>query len=335
MKQHNLKRNHHRAHSLSEYGLVIGLAVIIGIGGLMTLGSQVSGLLGNTISHRPDSQSQSRLASTPQANQNITSPNQTQPAGLFITPNEVEAILNQAPTQTLVLADGKKLTLPNPDFTELQETLGPNGSSEVALALLERMKAALIEAGIDPETIIPELSFFSKTGHQVSDEQKTGERFLVEFAHPVDRKVADVIVSMSNYSHLMIRPSGFYAETELKHLAFQKGQDGTFLVSGTSEPNGQTNPNLKPISDFPVTDRLFYAGELAKHRLQTESNLRPLLPQFSTILETLTKNNNDLVYENRLRSMPFAGQFTNPTWLTTKVESNKACLLSKDKTCLR
>jgi hypothetical protein len=328
-----MKLNYHHAHSLSEYSLILGLAVIIGIGGLTALGSQVSDMLGNTIASQNGNPK--RLAIPSQNTQNNVPLASPPASSIFISSNEVESILNQAPTQTLVLADGRKLTLPNPNFNELQETLGPNGSTEVALALIQRMQAALKEAGIDPETVIPELSLFSKTGHQMSDQQKEGESLLLESMFPGDKKVADLFATMTSYTQKMGRQIGFFEQREAKQLTFQKDGNGSFLVSGTVEMNGQTNPNPKPIEDFPVIDRLFYTGELTKQRLQTEPNLQALFPQFSKILETINQNNANLIYENRVRSTPYTGEIKEATWLSTKIESNKACLLSKDKTCLR
>ena len=140
---------------------------------------------------------------------------------------------------------------------------------------------------------------------------------------------------MTSYNQKMGRQLGFFADREAKQLAFQKDANGAFFVSGTVEMNGQTNPNPKPIEDFPVIDRFFYTGELTKQRLQSEPNLKTLLPQFNIILDTINQNNNTLIYENRVRSTPYAGEIKEAAWLSTKIESNKACLLSKDRTCLR
>jgi hypothetical protein len=319
----------HTAQSLTEYSLVIGLVALACISGVAILGSQIQQELGNAMGANVPAGSS--VAQIPKA---LAAPF-TQQQGFFLTPQEIQSILDQSPSQTLDLGNGKSVTIPKPNFPELQETLGPNGSTEVALALIQRMQEALKAQGIDPETVIPELSFFSKTGHQVSDQQKEGESLLTAFMYPGEQKVGDVVASMTSYNQKMGRQLGFFADREAKQLAFQKDANGAFFVSGTVEMNGQTNPNPKRIEDFPVIDRLFYTGEMTKQRLQTEPNLKALLPEFTTILDTINQNNNTLVYENRVRSTPYTGEIKEATWLSTKIESNKACLLSKDKTCLR
>lgn len=97
-------------HALSEYGLAIGLLVIVSIAALTTLGTQVSGMFENTIGTR-----KVVSASTNPLTSNSGTP-VTKAKGFFLTPQEVDAILNQAPHPNLDFGERQKHYHPQPQL---------------------------------------------------------------------------------------------------------------------------------------------------------------------------------------------------------------------------
>lgn len=317
----------HQAHSLSEYSLIIGLTVIVAIGGLSFIGLQVSDLLGNTITK---SSGPKNIIATGNPNGNNTgNTSASGVGGFFLSPQQIDTILNQAPTQTLDLGNGKKVTIPNPNLNALSETLGPNGSTEVGLALLEKLKAALIAQGADPNTIA-EMGFFANKAHQTSDIQKQTEIFMKDLYGGVSPNGLssgnEYIGSLDNGSIGVVRFSNY---------EFSKDTQGNYLVKNYMDGLGNINRNFIPFSGLPIQDQMNLAATMTNQKLSKDPALKNILPTFNTIWKNINTGTNNLGNSISMRISNPEGYKNPPTWLNTKIEANKACILSKETNCIQ
>ena len=308
-------------HALSEYGLAIGLVVIVSIAALTTLGSQVSGMFENTIGTR-----KVVSASTNPLTSNSGTP-VTQAKGFFLTPQEIDTILNQAPTQTLSLGNGKSITIPNPNYSQLSETLGPNGVTEVSLAMIKKMQEALRSVGIDPETEYPELSFYAKNAHKNSHLQKK-----------IEQDIATMLLSQNDFG--MISQDDYLASfdsgdngghiTQTSQIQFHRDEQGHYYAQNFY--NTKTGFQAEPINieTLPLQTQLHLSHALVATKLISSSLWEP----FQQINNNILTGTRRLAQEGssiRFNENAFKNQI--PTWLNTKIEANKACLMSQEQRC--
>lgn len=299
-------------HSLSEYGLAMGLVVIVGITGLSTLGSQVDGMFSNMVASK-----QSQLI------------NQAQTT-FYATPSQVQTILNQSPTQTIDLGNGKSITIPQPNFDRLQETLGPNGTTEVALALLERMKLAMKAQGIDLNTM-PEMAFFANSAHNTSHLQKQAEAYLaglyVGDKHNPYNTGREYMTTLDNHFH------GF--ESFGQDIAFGKNAQGDFTVWNYVNSLGQVQKEPKVLKTMSTHDQMYLSRVMTSQKLDQDPVLKNLNIPFANIWNNINAGTTklaDLMDKKIIDDTPLSEA---PVWLSTKTEANKACLLSKETQCLQ
>jgi hypothetical protein len=319
------------AQSLTEYSLVMGLVALACIGGLAVLGTQIQENMQDALGNQQNQSIQ--LTSVPSS---LNAPT-TQAAGFFLSSSEVQNILDQAPSQTLSLGNGKSITLPKPDFNQLQETLGPNGSTEVSIALMERMIAAIKENGENPESIIPELSMFAKNGHQLSAIYKNTESYLANF-YAKNNIVAPYELDLQ---------LGIYTRSEGNEIYlsdYTKEADGNYSFTGREYlTNGKTVEHKRYINDVPPNERIHLLNKLVNQKLESNPNLSDLITPFKDIYSAIHQSHSNLGnqvdwiqcsnpnYDCRDKTKPKE----STEWLNTKIESNKSCLMSKDQTCLQ
>jgi hypothetical protein len=248
----------------------------------------------------------------------------------FSSPHsKIDTILNQSPTQTLDLGNGKKLTIPNPNLNALSETLGPNGSTEVGLALLKRLQEALIAQGIDPNSI-PEMGYFANAAHKTSGIQQQTEMFLKDLYSGVSPNGLDTgneyIASLDNGSIGIVRFSNY---------EFNKDAQGNYLVKNYIDGSGNINPNFIPMKDLPVQDQMNLASNMTLKKLNSDPTLKNIIPTFENIWKNINTGTNKLANSIEMIISNPAIYKDPPTWLNTKIEANKACILSKESNCIQ
>ncbi len=298
-------------HSLSEYGLAIGLVVLVGISGLSTLGSQVDGLFSNMVSSKQ----------TSLVNKNTE---------FYATPSQIQAVLNHSPTQTIDLGNGKSITIPQPNFEALQETLGPNGTTEVAIALLERMKLAMKAQGIDLNTM-PEMAFFANSAHNTSHLQKQAEAYLaglyVDDKHNLYNTGREYMTTLDPHFH------GF--ESFGQDIAFGKNAQGDYTVWNYVNALGQKQTEPKVLKTMSTHDQMYLSRVMTSQKMAQDPILQHLNIPFANIWNNINAGTTklaDLMDKKIQQDKPLSD---SPVWLSTKTEANKACLLSKETQCLK
>jgi hypothetical protein len=313
-------------HSLSEYSLIVGLTVIVAIGGLSVLGLQVSDLLGNTITK--SSGPKNVIATGNPNGAKILGPGV---GGFFLSPQQIDTILNQSPTQTLDLGNGKKLTIPNPNLNALSETLGPNGSTEVGLALLKRLQEALIAQGIDPNSI-PEMAFFANAAHKTSDIQKQSEMFLKDLYGGVG---ANGLSSGNEY--IASLDNGSVGIVKFSDYEFSKDAQGNYLVKNYVDSTGNLNYDFTPLKELPVQEQMNLSAVMTQRKLLSVPGLAAIKPTFDTIWKNINTGTNNLAIgiDTRINYTGPVDSVAPPLWLNTKIEANKACILSKESNCIQ
>jgi hypothetical protein len=316
-------------HALSEYGLAIGLVVIVSISGLSLVGMQVSDLLGNTIGKR--SVPKTVIATASPTSNNTGTSSQHGIGGFFLSPQQIETLLDESPSQTLDLGNGKKLTIPNPNLNTLSETIGPNGSTEVGLALLQRLQEALKAQGIDPNSI-PEMGYFANTAHQTSDVQKKAEIYMKHLYETGDN--GGHSIGNSVIAHY---DNGSVGNVRFGNYQFDKDTQGNFTVTNYIDQDGIVHYEALKMKDLPVQEQMNLAAVMTGDRLKKDEALKNILPTFNTIWKNITTGTNKLAnsIDARLQHKGSVDSVRAPHWLNTKIEANKACLLSKETHCLK
>jgi hypothetical protein len=305
--------------SLSEYSLVIGLVALACIGGVALLSTQVQDRLGNTLGNTAPGGSS--VVQIPKA---LAAPF-TKQERFFLSPQEVQSILDQSPTETLDLGNGKKIIIPKPNFPELQETLGPNGSTEVALALIQRMQEALKAQGIDPEKVIPEMGFFASTAYNTSDIQKKMEMLLIKDPDKLDMDEKHLLSIKYPNDEL----SNGKLNSIFSNYQFTKDSQGDFTVANYMG----TNP-IK-LKDFSTQEQMNLAALMTMQKLQADPALKNIVSSFSDIWHSIKTGSNSLTKSIEMRTSQTEGYIELPVWLNTKIEANKACILSKETHCIK
>jgi hypothetical protein len=271
------------------------------------------------------------------ASANPSSPNSgnpvTQAKGFFLTPQEVDAILNQAPTQTLSLGNGKSITIPNPNFIQLQETLGPNGVTELAVALLKRMQIAMAEAGASPE-MIAELSLFASKAHSLSEHQKVLESALADYYTNFNGKPFDwskvPYSTTSSTGKFCINCFAFSPE-------FSRNADGELVLMPNRETRDQGFSSPIRISSLSLSEQIEAYQRYANVSLQGKKQYE-LDHAFNLIANAISWSDDQLNNEVGIASSSSQTKSFNPnvaTWLDTKINANKTCFLSRDAACLK
>jgi hypothetical protein len=325
------------AQSLTEYSLVIGLVALACIGGVALLSTQVQDRLGNTLGNTAPGGSS--VVQIPKA---LAAPF-TQQSGFLLSQEEIQSILDQSPTQTIDLGNGKSIKIPQPNLNELQETLGPNGSSEVALAVIQRMQEALKSQGIDPATVIPELAEFSNAGHTLSVQQANTEAKLANvilFGEPPPRSARDS-EKLTSYAGRLNIEFGSY-NTPMEQI-LRKDSSGNFFITINSADEFD-NPHVfdRQLNDLAPPSKLILLNNSVRLRLEGDHNLKSLIQPFNQAFNTIVSNHESLKQtlneaNTKIQTgTPLTSTTSGmPYWLSTKMESNKTCLMSKDQTCLK
>lgn len=333
-------------HGLSEYGLVVGLLLVVTLAGMSMFGQQIGQFFNNSASSMTSS-----LVSTGTENQwethNLKRITSTDPLeanqqnGFFISPKAINAVLDQAPKRTYDLGNGKRIELPNPDYVSLQETLGPSGSTEVSLALLKRLDQALRAQGIDPEATIPEMGFFAKAAHQTNNSvNKKAELFLNSLFEGASYG------SLKNGTDYIASIDGGF-NFELPHMIgsqFKRDDQGHFLVKNFSSLDGQFISEFTPLKNLPVIQQMNLSSGMTQEKLRNTPSLRSLAPIFTEITTNINTN-TQTVSNNITKLVTNSASVKNgtsydepPNWLLyrkTQMEANKACTLSKENNCFQ
>ncbi len=155
---------HPAGQGLSEYALTGGLVVIVCIVSLAALGTNVSDMLGSTISKR-----NTTLAAAPTAN----------------TPNNLagsQALANTPPdsafgrTLTVQLPNGESQQFRIPDPRTIIDTDGTDGVTRAYLAQLDQVIQAIRQTLPANDPRIAALERLSLKGHEVAETQRNAER---------------------------------------------------------------------------------------------------------------------------------------------------------------
>lgn len=166
-------RGYYSGQSLSDYALVLGLVSLVAIGGLTIFGSQVSGLLGGMIRTGNGAPGGSAPATAPVVASTVT------PSALP-TVFPPAAFSNVPSTRiTLPIAGGPTLGIRYNDAAAVVETVGADGATGNALAVIEQIISQL-EGKPGQEELISELRDLAERGHALKDAQ----RRLVELLKP-------------------------------------------------------------------------------------------------------------------------------------------------------
>jgi hypothetical protein len=334
-------------HALTEYGLILGLLVIMLIGFLGSLGWTLNDSYGNTIL---------AMRLNPQATGADNDPktegsNNAEHVNIPLTDPRyhqyrIQKILDDAPKQTIKLNDGQIITIPNPDLNTLQDTLGPSGSTDLVQALVQRMITALQKVDANPE-VITELSEFANKTHTISRIQKGREADLLAYFTTDPVLHSDRYTELRNLAYLDLNTDNTlfksFTGTSCPDCATKDAtyflEGGELYVSSSGVANaygGQTSTmNVSHLSYvYELSARNFYTQQVLE-----EKNLGNLNQVFSPIGDYIVRSAEDL--ENKVQfssGQNYESYFENgyqPTWLTTRINANKVCTLSKDSQCLK
>ncbi|MGE0200850.1 MAG: hypothetical protein AB7P76_07775 [Candidatus Melainabacteria bacterium] len=168
-----------KGQSLAEMALGTALVAIVLIPVLSVLGGLTNDIFGNALQNNP----KPVVASVPIQ----TTPAPTADPGTVspVTPPVPVTPVAGAPgSVSVTLADGTVLTMPNypNNISNIVETTGANGATDVMLAQLDAMLAQLQASGnADPETV-SRLQELSNLGHRMANAEALVENALA--AHP-------------------------------------------------------------------------------------------------------------------------------------------------------
>jgi Flp pilus assembly pilin Flp len=335
-----------KGHGLSEYGLSLGLLLVVTLAGMSIFGQQIGQFFNTSASSMTSS-----LVSTGTENQwdaqNLKRITPKDPLeaekqkGFFISQKEINAVLNQAPTRRYDLGNGKQIELPAPDYVSLQETLGPSGSTEVSLALLKRLDQALRAQGINPEETIPEMGFFANAAHKTNNNvHKKAEVFLNSLFEGVSFQ--DI---KSGNDYIASIDGGY--QFELPNLLgpeFKRNGQGKFQVKNYLSVESNYISDFTPLESLPVLHQMYLSSAMTQSKLNNTPSLRSLSPIFSNITSNIQANtktiSNDItkLVTNSATIQNGTAYDEPPNWLLyrkTQMEANKACTLSRENNCFQ
>ncbi|MBY0404294.1 MAG: hypothetical protein K2X66_10375 [Cyanobacteria bacterium] len=169
-----ISESHKPGQSLTEYALPIALVVLVGVGLLGALGSQLNGMFGNTIGSKSNPvQSNTTLASASTGASGI----QVLQSGFVATPNSNTLAFD-------ISENGKTVhfTIPNyPDSLKTGvETMGADGTTQSYATLLKKLADKLEEEGVltpDKAQMIREIA---NSGFELSTRQAEVQKALAD-----------------------------------------------------------------------------------------------------------------------------------------------------------
>jgi Flp pilus assembly pilin Flp len=312
-------------HALSEYGLIAGLVVIVSIGALSLLGSQVQGLLDGMITTRSSSNALSPAPAGTLANRNLF-------GDRF---GGYDILANSSPA-TIVLSNGKTISVPMANSEKLSETLGPNGGTlGVEASLLALIAALEKENPEDPN--IPDLKTWANLLHRKAGLQKLADESSIRFAYQAETGEA-----VRDTYRLVSDP--WDAPKNPDFIIGGDSSGGTdILANGFSDRFATTTFDdfLNHINGLPLGDRASVAGYWLESKLGKNTALGAVVAQMNT--NQTKAGQTSIGYYNTINMPP---ELVSPevfttlkSWqpnLTTSKTANQSCLLSNtDGSCLR
>jgi Flp pilus assembly pilin Flp len=317
-------------HALSEYGLIAGLVVIVSIGGLSILGSQVQGLLDGMISTRSSNNSLS--PNLPNPNANGTLPN----SSLFGDRFGGYDILANSSLSSVVLSNGKTISVPVANIDKLSETLGPNGGTLGIEASVLALIDALEKANPDDPSI-PDLKTWATMLHQKAGLQKLADESSIRFAYQAETGEA-----VQDTYRLVADPWN-----EPKNPDFQLGGDSSGgnttleIYKDRIASSATFDDFLNDIKGLTLGDRASVAGYWLESKFGNNTDLGAIITQLNASQSQAGMKSMD--YYNTINMPP---ELVSPdifttlkSWqpnLTTSKTANQSCLLSNtDGSCLK
>lgn len=302
------KSHQHTGHTLSEYGLILGLVVITSIASLSFLGEQVNNQISGTIGKRS-------LTTTPLP---------TNSFGRW----PISQLFKNATQQAMTLPNGSTINVTLPNYNELTETAGPNGQVSAALASLNQFVADLKKAGV-PQDVIQELVNLSETGHQIANQLERQDQFTSlnwQKLNP-DSNAGENLNLSNDYK------SGHYfpPASLMEKMKLFKNENGEYAVSHLPfRPE-----NITAIfAELHPAERLFVQRMLADQALEKHglSALKPAIFQLSEQIRSANSQSNHLLNaayngDSQKNTDPV------PAWMTARVSSNGICTPSGSTTC--